>query len=87
MPIVVVATPAGAARTLVHTRASDRACLRASVCKDAQPEEETTMNTWRTFASTLRGLGAALLHGDHRDDGAHPPDLYRRTLLYDRYLR
>ena len=45
------------------------------------------MNTWRTLAFTLRGLGAALLPGDHRDDGAHPPDLYRRTLLYDRYLR
>ncbi|WP_295127462.1 hypothetical protein [uncultured Leifsonia sp.] len=45
------------------------------------------MNTWRTFASTLRGFGSALLHGDHRDDGAHPPDLCRRTLLYDRYLR
>ena len=45
------------------------------------------MNRWRHYASTLRGLGSALLHGDDRDSGAHPPDLYRRTLLYDRYLR
>ncbi|MFF2050129.1 hypothetical protein ACFVU2_00885 [Leifsonia sp. NPDC058194] len=42
---------------------------------------------WRSCATFLRGYGAALLHGEDRDDGAHPPDLYRRTLLYDRYLR
>lgn len=49
------------------------------------------MNRWRTRASTLRDLGLALLHsilhGEDRDHGAHPPDLCRRTLLYDRYLR
>ncbi|ERK71878.1 hypothetical protein N136_01779 [Leifsonia aquatica ATCC 14665] len=27
-------------RTLIHIGASDRACLRVSVCKDAQSEEE-----------------------------------------------
>jgi len=59
------------------------------VCKDAQPEEEPTMNTrsWRTYAARLRDFGHALLHGEPRDNGCHPPDLCRRTLLYDRYLR
>jgi len=59
------------------------------VCKDAQPEEESTMSTskWRAYASALRGFGHAMLHGEDRDSGCHPPDLCRRTLLYDRYLR
>lgn len=42
---------------------------------------------WRACATYLRGFGAALLHGEDRDHGSHPPDLSRRTLLYDRYLR
>jgi hypothetical protein len=42
---------------------------------------------WRSCADYLRGLGAALLHGEDGDTAAHPPDLCRRTLLYDRYLR
>jgi hypothetical protein len=47
------------------------------------------MNTrqWRAYAAHLRGLASALLHEDDRDSGSHPPDLCRRTLLYDRYLR
>jgi hypothetical protein len=47
------------------------------------------MNTrsWRAYAAHLRDLGHALLHGDDRDSGCHPPDLCRRTLLWDRYLR
>lgn len=43
--------------------------------------------TWRVCAALLRSLGHAILHGDDRDEGRHPPDLYRRTLLYERYLR
>jgi hypothetical protein len=52
-------------------------------------ERETTMNTrqWRAYAAHLRGLASALLHEDDRESGSHPPDLCRRTLLYDRYLR
>jgi len=43
--------------------------------------------TMRRAYAHLRGFASALLHGDDRDSGAHPPDLCRRTLLYDRYLR
>ena len=44
-------------------------------------------NTWRAYVTALRGFGHAMLHGEDRDSGCHPPDLCRRTLLYDRYLR
>ena len=51
--------------------------------------ERTTMNTelWRAYATFLSGVVAAMIHGDARESAAHPPDLFRRTALYERFLR
>jgi len=51
--------------------------------------ERTTMNTglWRACVTFLGGVLAVLIHEHGPSGAAHPPDLYRRTALYDRFLR
>ena len=44
-------------------------------------------STWRGFAAYWRSLGSVVLSGEAREHSAHPPDLYRSTALYERFLR
>jgi len=47
------------------------------------------MNTsnWRGFAAYWRRLSGVVLSGEAREHSAHPPDLFRSTALYERFLR
>jgi hypothetical protein len=76
-------------RSVAAHPASDRARLRALRCARTHIPERTTMNTskWRGLAVYWRHLSSVVLSGEAREHSAHPPDLFRSTALYERFLR